>query len=171
MTDEERQVGDILASRNETTAVRTFGSVLSEALSRGHGQHLYTVSRIQSLHPRQRPVGHSENCFETRTCFCNRRIDLHLPRTACATRRRGGCSLGRGSKRHEKGPGQAQIGPVNGRSTNRERFVPRTRKGDYSGSACLRISAVLPNAAVSKNNTAAEWWRGSDGGEGRLIWR
>jgi hypothetical protein len=31
VTDEERQVGDILTNGNETTAVRTFGSVLSEA--------------------------------------------------------------------------------------------------------------------------------------------
>lgn len=41
----------------------------------------------------------------------------HVPRMVCVTRRRGGCSLGHDSKRHERGPGLAKTGPVSGRRT------------------------------------------------------
>lgn len=56
---------------------RTFGYLLlSEGSIKGHGQHLYTGRRIQSLmHNKGQPAGR-RICFETKSCFCNRRIDL-----------------------------------------------------------------------------------------------
>lgn len=66
----------VLARGNERTAIRTFESVSSETRLEGRGQRLYTLSRTLSLEAAPRPAGRSENCFETRTCFCNRRIDL-----------------------------------------------------------------------------------------------
>lgn len=67
------------------------------------------------------PVG---ELFETRSCFCNRRIDLLHSKRVCATRRKAGCPLGRNSKRLQKDKIMS--------NRECERFVPA------AGSACLR---------------------------------
>lgn len=95
----------------------------------GHGEELYTRSRTAWVQ-------------DNKGQWASRRIVLkpgyvsviagsisYLPKKVRATRRGGGCPLGRGSKRHQKGSGKAKFGRLSGRSSDSERFFPQNKGG------------------------------------------
>lgn len=53
----------------------------------------------------------------------------YLPKKVRATRRGGGCPLGRDSKRHQKWTDEAELDGLSGRDSDSERFLPQSRGG------------------------------------------
>lgn len=118
----------------EGTDVRTCRMGVSGA-SQGHGdEELYSIA-ASCTYVKTKIAGPLGELFETRICFCNRRINLCSLKRVCVTRLRGGSPVGRKPRRLQKGLGRANCGLVSGQTRYTERFPPQNKGGSFATEA------------------------------------
>jgi hypothetical protein len=119
---------------NERTDVRTCRMGVSGA-SQGHGdEELYTIAAF-CAYVQTKIAGPLGELFETRICFCNRRINICPLKGVCVTRLRGGSPVGRQPRRLQKRRGRANCGRVSGQTRDTERFPSQNKGGSFATEA------------------------------------